>query len=111
MLEKDEEKGKGSTKEDVEELRLVLSTVSTELPALIRNIIASVFSEEAGRNMGKAAAAFYKELKDGGMPDDVALEMTEDYMRTFTSLGDIVKQVSRGKNLIPEKAKEPEREK
>jgi hypothetical protein len=110
MLEKKDEKtGKSSTK-DVEELKLVLSTVSTELPALIRNIIASVFSEEAGRNMGKAAAAFYKELKDGGMPDDKALEMTEDYMRTFTSLGDIVKQVGRGKNLIPERAKERERE-
>jgi hypothetical protein len=105
MLEKrDEKTGKSSTR-DVEELKLVLSTVSTELPALIRNIIASVFSEEAGRNMGKAAAAFYKELKDGGMPDEMAMKMTEDYMKTFTGLGNILKQVSTGKKLIPEKEK------
>lgn len=109
MLEKDEDKGKSSMK-DVEELKLVLSTVSTELPALIRNILSSVFSEEAGRNMGKAAAAFYSELKDSGIPDATALKMTEDYLSTFTSLGNIVKQISQGKNRTPEQAKELERE-
>lgn len=109
MLEKDEDKGKSSMK-DVEELKLVLSTVSTELPALIRNILSSVFSEEAGRNMGKAAAAFYSELKDSGIPDATALKMTEDYLSTFTSLGNIVKQISQGKNHTPEQAKELERE-
>lgn len=85
--------------EDAEEVKEILSVVSTEIPTLIKNIIASVFSEEAGRNMGKAAAAFYKELKEGGMPNDVALKMTEDYMSTFTSLGDLLKHASKGKHL------------
>ncbi|MFP3984698.1 MAG: hypothetical protein ACLFU9_01850 [Candidatus Bathyarchaeia archaeon] len=105
MLEK---KDKNKDLEDVEELKLVLSTVSTEIPALIKNIIASVFSEEAGRSMGKAAAAFYKELKDSGIPNEVALKMTEDYMSTFTSLGNIVKQIGKGKQLTSEKEKELE---
>ena len=53
---------KSVAKQDAEEIKEILSVVSTEVPGLIRNILASVFSEEAGRSMGKAAAAFYKEL-------------------------------------------------
>ncbi len=102
MLHEKEKKREKSPKEEAEEVKEILSAVSTEVPALIRNILTSVFSEEAGRSMGKAAAAFYKELKDSGMPSEVALEMTQDYMRTFTSLGNILKQVGRGGSHIAE---------
>jgi len=65
----------------------ILSVISSELPVMIKSIVSAVFSEDTGRNMGKAAAAYYKELKDGGLPEQVAVKMTEEYMRTFTSLG------------------------
>lgn len=84
-------------KEDVEELKEVLSVVSKEVPNLIKAIIASVFSEEAGRDMGRAAAAFYKELKDAGMPEETAVKMTENYVSVFTSLGDVMKRAVSGK--------------
>jgi hypothetical protein len=93
LIEKSE-KRKTAT-EEAEEVRQLLSAVSTEVPALIKSIIGAVFSEEAGKNMGRAAAAFYKELKDSGMPDDVAVKMTEDYIGVFTSLGDILKQAGK----------------
>ena len=86
-------------KEDVEDLREVLSVVSKEVPALIRGIIAGVFSEEAGRDMGKAAAAFYKELKEAGMREQTAVKMTENYVSVFTSLGDIMKKVVSGEKM------------
>ena len=89
MSERPEKKRHGMEADEVKE---ILGAVSTEVPGLIKSIIASVFSEEAGRNMGKAAAAFYKELKDGGMPDAVAVKMTEDYISVFTSLGDVLKR-------------------
>lgn len=79
-----------------EELKEVLGVVSSEVPSMIKSILASVFSEEAGKNMGKAAAAYYKELKEGGLPEQVAVKMTEEYMRTFTSLGDMLKGAGRG---------------
>ena len=82
--------------EDAEEVKEILSAVSTHIPTLIKSIISSVFSEEAGRNMGKAAGAFYKELKDSGIPNDVAIKMTEDYMKTFTGFGDLLKQMGKG---------------
>jgi hypothetical protein len=84
-------------KKDAEEVKEILSAVSTQVPGLIKSILASVFSEEAGRNMGKAAAAYYKELKSGGMPEQVAVKMTEDYMKTFTNLGEMMKGIGGGR--------------
>ena len=95
-------KEKGS-KRDAEEVKEILSVVSTEIPALIKSIMASVFSEEAGRSMGKAAAAYYKELKDGGLPEQVAVKLTEDYMRTFTSFGDLLRRSGGKSDEIGEK--------
>lgn len=91
------EKKEGKAKEEAEEVKEILAVVSTEIPALIKGIIGSVFSEEAGKHMGRAAAAFYKELKEGGMPEDVAVKMTENYIGVFTSLGDVLKSVGRKK--------------
>jgi hypothetical protein len=84
-------------KMEPENVKEILGVVSSEIPAMIKSILSSVFSEEAGRNMGKAAAAYYKELKDGGLPEQVAVKMTEDYMRTFTSLGNMLKNAGRGR--------------
>ena len=83
----EEKKGK----KEAEEVKEILGVVSKEIPALIKGIIGSIFSEEAGKDMGRAAAAFYKELKEGGMPEDTAVKMTENYIGVFTSLGDVLK--------------------
>jgi hypothetical protein len=91
------EKKEKSAKEEAEEVKEILSAVSTQVPALIKSVLASVFSEEAGRSMGKAAAAYYKELKESGMPGDVAVKMTEDYMKTFTSLGSLLQNIGSGR--------------
>jgi hypothetical protein len=81
---------------DAGNIKEILGAVSAEVPAMIKSILASVFSEEAGRSMGKAAAAYYKELKAGGLPEPVALKMTEEYMRTFTSIGEMLRSAGKG---------------
>jgi hypothetical protein len=111
LSEKSEKKKTPSEDDDergptAEEIKEFFSAVSTEVPTLIKSIINAVFSEEAGRNMGKAAAAFYKELKDSGMPDNVAVKMTEDYIGVFTSLGDLLKSQGKGIHISGEKGKE-----
>ena len=78
-------------KMDAENVKEILGVVSSEVPALVKSLLATVFSEEAGKSMGKAAAAYYKELKNGGIPENVAVKMTEDYMKTFTSLGNMLR--------------------
>lgn len=107
MIEEKEHRKRGM--EDAEEVKAVLGVVSKEIPALIKGIIGSIFSEEAGRDMGKAAAAFYKELKKGGMPDEIAVRMTENYISVFTSLGDMMKKFNRHKKSSSEIEKEIER--
>jgi len=92
---------------DIEELEEVLKTISEQIPALIKGIIGSIFSAEAGKNMGAAAANFYKELKAGGLPDEAAVEMTQDYIRMFTDLGDVIREaMSRKGGLSKEHGKE-----
>ena len=100
------EKKERKAKEEAEEVKEILAVVSTEIPALIKGIISSIFSEEAGKNMGRAAAAFYKELKEGGMPEDVAVKMTENYIGVFTSLGDVLKSVGHKKERTPSEIEE-----
>jgi hypothetical protein len=97
MAEDEKERERRHERESPENIKEILGVVSAEVPSLIKNILGSVFSEEAGRSMGKAAAAYYKELKDGGLPEPVAVKLTEDYMRTFTSLGDMLRGAGRGK--------------
>ncbi len=89
--------------EDVEELKGIFSVLSSQVPALIRGIVASVFSEEAGREMGKAAGAFYKGLIEAGIPHDDAIKMTENYISVFTNLGEIMKRLSPGMEKEKEK--------
>ena len=107
MSEEKEHKKRGM--EDAEEVKAILGVVSKEVPALIKGIVGSVFSEEAGRDMGKAAGAFYKELKESGMPDDTAVKMTENYISVFTNLGDIMKKFEIHKKHPSEMEEEIER--
>lgn len=93
MSDNKEKAKKDSDLPEAQEVKELLSVVSSEVPALIKGLIASVFSEEAGRSMGKGAAAYYKSLKEGGLPEDVAAKMTQDYVRTFTSFGEVFRNV------------------
>jgi len=108
MIGNSEERERKKEMSDVEEVREIFGVFSKEIPALIKGVIASVFSEEAGRSMGKAAAAFYKELKESGMPDEVAIKMTENYISVFTSLGDLMKKFTKGKEKPTKLEKEIE---
>jgi len=105
----EEREHKKSGMEDAEEVKAILGVVSKEVPALIKGIVGSVFSEEAGRDMGKAAGAFYKELKESGMPDDIAVRMTENYISVFTNIGDIMKTFKMGNKHASGMEKEIER--
>ncbi len=84
----EEKKHKHESPEDIAE---ILSVVSDKVPGLIKGLVSAVFSEESARSMAKAAATYYKELKAGGFPDDLALKMTQDYVGVFTKIGEVIK--------------------
>jgi hypothetical protein len=84
----EEKKHRHESPEDIAE---IMSVVSEKVPGLIKGLVSAVFSEESARNMAKAAATYYKELKAGGFPDDLALKMTQDYVGVFTKIGEVIK--------------------
>ena len=90
----EEKRHKPESPEDIAE---ILSVVSDKVPSLIKGLVGAVFSEESARNMAKAAATYYKELKAGGFPDDLALKMTQDYVGLFTKIGDVIKAARESK--------------
>lgn len=89
-----EKRHKHESPEDIAE---ILSVVSDKVPSLIKGLVGAVFSEESAQNMARAAATYYKELKAGGFPDDLALKMTQDYVSVFTKIGDVIKAARESK--------------
>jgi hypothetical protein len=76
---------------DADEVREILTVVSDKVPALVKGLIGSVFSEDAARGMGRAAATYYQELKAGGMSEDMAVQMTKEYVGSFTRISEMLK--------------------
>ena len=70
---------KGFTSKDVNELRDVLDTVSERVPKLIKGLISTLYSKEAGASMGQSVGAYYQELVASGIPQDAALDMAKGF--------------------------------
>ncbi len=85
----------GHDYDDPEELKEILSIVSTEIPKLIESITKTMYNKENAENMAKAVAEFYKSMKDVGMNDSQAFALTKEFMSSF-SLGGLVGKVFQG---------------
>lgn len=108
------EKEKRERKSDAEEVAEILETLSTLLPKMIRGIIDSFFSPEAGANLGKAVAEFYKNIKEAGIPPEEALAMAKDYLGTLTNWSEVLKglkDVNFGRKRIEIRKEKKEEEK
>ncbi len=79
---------------DIEKLEEILDIVSERVPALLKNLRNLVYSKEAGKEFGSGVASFYKELIDGGIPAEQAMEMTRGYMVDLRALIDLAKNES-----------------
>jgi len=91
----DEKERRKSEMPDAEELKEVLAVVSTEIPKLLESISTQMYKPENAESMGKSIATFYKQLKDAGMNDKQAYELTQQYMTNF-SLGGMIGKVFQG---------------
>ncbi len=82
-------------KHDAEELKEVLSVVSTEIPKLLESISNMIYNRDNAENFGKSVAVFYKQMVDAGMDQRQAFELTQKYMANF-SMGGMLGQVMGG---------------
>jgi hypothetical protein len=81
----------GSDKTDAEELKEILSVVSTEIPKLVEGITKMMYDNEHAEKMAKSVAQFYKELVAAGMKPEMAYDLTSKYMANM-SMGGIISQ-------------------
>ena len=76
---------------DPEKIKEILNVVSEKVPGLLRELSKILYGEEEAKQFGVAVATFYKELKDAGMTDEQAFELTRQYMSTL-NLGQMMKR-------------------
>jgi hypothetical protein len=86
------DKDKKSGKEEAEELREILSAVQETVPQLISSLVQSIYSPEVAKAIADSVGTMYQNLKKQGLPDSLALSMTENYM----NLLDIKELVGKG---------------
>ncbi len=86
------EENKKHTDIPVKEIGELLDEVSTKIPKLLEGIQKSYYSVENGANAGKSIAAFYKELAEAGMPQDVVLRLTERFMVSVKDLSGLARK-------------------
>lgn len=69
------------------ELQEILEVVSKKLPGFLASMRKLLYSQEAGKSFGEAAGSFYKELKEAGMSNEEAFELTRDYLAALKNIG------------------------
>ena len=82
---------------DPEKIKEILNVVSEKVPGLLRELSRILYGEEEAKQFGTAVATFYKELKEAGMTDEQAFELTREYMSTL-NLGQMMKGVGQHKH-------------
>ena len=84
------------------------------IPKLIEAISKQVYSTENAQKTGVTVAQFYKQLKESGMGEKEAFELTKQFMKDF-SIGGMISQVvggiPRGRDDIDEYVEERIKEK
>jgi len=88
----DEKRKKGM---DVDDVKGIFAVFSEKLPPLLNSLADVLYGKEQSVKYGQAVAGFYKSLKDSGMTDEQAYELTKQYMSAM-NLGGMIGQAIRG---------------
>ena len=84
-------KGKSKEIEDPEQIKEILRTVSTEIPALIKNVFTAFFDPDIAKNYGKGIVALHDELVNQGLPEDMVKEIVMNFSKSFNIIGNALK--------------------
>ena len=68
---------------DPEKIKEILDVVSEKIPGLLKELSSLLYSPQSAKQYAEAAATFYKELKNAGMTEDQAYELTSQYLSTL----------------------------
>ena len=79
---------------DPEKIKEILDVVSEKIPGLLKELSGLLYSPKSAKQYAEAAAIFYKELKNAGMTDEQAYELTSQYLSTL-NLGKMMRNVGK----------------
>ncbi len=93
---------KSRPQSEAEEIKEIFGALSDSIPKLIGGLIGSVYSAERAEDMATAIGGFYTKLKEQGIPDEMAMELTKKYvagldMFNITKLMNIAMEEEKGK--------------
>lgn len=77
---------------DPEKIKEILDVVGEKIPGLLKELSSLLYSPKSAKQYAEAAAIFYKELKQAGMTDEQAYELTSQYLSTL-NLGKMMRNV------------------
>lgn len=77
------------------EIGEILEAVSTKVPGMVKGLFSAIYSAEAGAEAGKSVGNFYTNLLSSGIPEDLALKLTERYMFSIRDVVEGAKSVSK----------------
>ncbi len=79
--------------DEAQKVKEILEVVSEKIPALLNSLTDVLYGKESAAKYGQAIAGFYKSLKDSGMTDQQAFELTKTYMSSLDLAGLIGKSI------------------
>lgn len=82
---------------DPEKIKEILDVVADRVPGLLRELSSLLYSPESAKQYAQAAAIFYKELKNAGMSESEAYELTSQYLSTL-NLGKMMRNFTPKQN-------------
>ena len=78
---------------DPEKIKEILDVVSEKIPGLLKELSSLLYSPQSAKQYAEAAAIFYKELKNAGMSESEAYDLTSQYLSTL-NIGRMMKGFS-----------------
>lgn len=74
---------------DPEKIKEIIDVISEKIPGLLKQLSEFLYGAQSAKQYAEAAAIFYKELKNAGMTEQQAFELTQQYMSTL-NLGNLM---------------------
>lgn len=83
---------------DIEELKKVLEVVGEKVPPLISELLNSVLNKQDAEDFAKQVSSFYTSLKQSGMSEENAMELTREFMASRDPMS-LVKKILSGSDI------------
>ena len=66
---------------DPQKIKEIMDVITEKIPGLLKQLGDLLYGPKSAKQFAEAAAIFYKELKNAGMTDAQAFELTQQYMQ------------------------------